>query len=168
MANSLALYTIADEYLQAAERLADLDLDEQTVADTLEGLQGALEVKATNVGMFIRNLEASADAIKQAEAHMSARRKAMENRAARIKNYLLMNMTRTGITKIESPHLNIVVKDNPASVVIDSLQAIPDDYMRQPDPPPPAPDKKLIGQAIKDGFDVPGCHLEKTKRVEIK
>lgn len=168
MATSLALYTLADEYLQAAERLADLDLDEQTVADTLEGLQGAVEVKATNVGMFIRNLEAGADAIRQAEAHMAARRKAMENRAARIKSYLLLNMTRTGINKIESPHLNIVVKDNPPAVVIDSLQAVPDDYMRHPEPPPAAPDKKLIAQAIKDGFEVPGCHLERTKRVDIK
>lgn len=168
MGNSLALYTLADDYLQAVERLSDLDLDEQTIADTLEGLAGALEVKTTNVAMFVRNLESSADAIKQAECHMAARRKAMENRASRIKDYLLVNMERTGITKIECPHFKIAIRENPASVVIDALTAIPEDYMRQPEPPPAAPDKKLIAQAIKDGYAVPGAHLERSKRVEIK
>ncbi len=165
---SLALYQLSDEYLQAAERLADLDLDEQTVADTLEGMSGELEAKAINVAMFIRNLEASGFAINEAIARMEARSAAIKNRAIRIKQYLLMNMERTGITKIECPNFKIALRDNPPSVVVDSLQAVPDDYMRQPEPPPPVPDKKLIAQAIKDGFDVPGCHLERTKRVEIR
>ena len=48
-----ALYLLAEEYRAAAEKLADLDLDEQTVADTLESLAGSVEVKATNVAMFL-------------------------------------------------------------------------------------------------------------------
>lgn len=168
MGNSLALYTLADEFLQASERLSDMDLDEQTIADTLEGLQGALEVKATNVAMFVKNLDATAEAIKQAESSMSSRRKAIENRSQHIREYLLSNMERTGISKIECPHFKISVRENPASVVIDMLPAIPADYLRQPDPPPPLPDKKLIAQAIKDGFQVPGAHLERSKRLEIK
>lgn len=35
-----ALYLIAAEYRNAAEQLANLDLDPQTVADTLEGMSG--------------------------------------------------------------------------------------------------------------------------------
>lgn len=98
MIMNTSLYQLADEYMVAATKLADLDLDEQTIADTLEGLAGAVEIKATNVAMFVRNLEASADAIKQAEAQMSARRKAIEGRAGRIRDYLKTNMERTGIT----------------------------------------------------------------------
>lgn len=168
MATSLALYRLADEYVEAVEKLSDLDLDEQTISDTLEGLAGELEVKAVNVACFVRNLEASADAIKQAEAHMIARRKAMENRAARIKAYLLQNMERTGITKIECPQFKIAIRENPGSVVIDMLNAIPEDYLRQPEPPPAVPDKALIAKAIKDGFTVPGAHLERSKRIDIK
>ena len=65
------LFVLAGEYRSAAQKLADLDLDEQTVADTLESLSGDLEVKATNVAMFARDLEARAEAIKQAEAQTS-------------------------------------------------------------------------------------------------
>ena len=67
-----ALYEIAAEYRDAATKLAELDLDAQTVADTLEGLSGDLETKAQNVAFFVRNLEATAAAIKQAEADMAA------------------------------------------------------------------------------------------------
>ncbi len=69
---NLALYQIADQYLQDMQMLQERDLDDQTFADTLESLSGDLEVKATNVAMFIRNLEASADAIKAAEKQKAA------------------------------------------------------------------------------------------------
>lgn len=164
----IALYQLADQYLDAANRMADLDLDEQTIADTLEGLSGELEVKATNVAMFMRNLEASADAIKAAEAGMSARRKAIENRAKRLKDYLFEQMQRTGIDKIECPYLKLAIRDNPPAVVIDAESQIPAEFMRTPEPPPPAPDKKAIAEALKAGKEVAGAHLERGKRLEVK
>ncbi|MEX3555283.1 MAG: siphovirus Gp157 family protein [Burkholderia gladioli] len=152
----------------AADLLAELDLDEQTVADTLESISGDLTVKAQNVAFVIRNLEATAEQIKEAEAAMSARRKAIENRADRIRRYLLDNMVHAGIQKIECPHFKLAVRDNPASVVIDEPGLIPSHYMTDPPPPPPAPDKKLIKKAIEDGFEVPGAHLARGKRLEIR
>jgi hypothetical protein len=35
------------------------------------------------------------------------------------------------------------------------------------EPPPPAPDKVLIGKALKDGFDVPGARLVTGNRLEV-
>ena len=96
-----ALYEIADIYLQDWDKLNDLDHDEQTVADTLESIQGDMQEKCTNVAAFIRNTEYLADQIKQAEQAMASRRKSLENRADRIRQYLMDNMLRTGITKIE-------------------------------------------------------------------
>lgn len=162
------MYQIADAYLQDLRRLEELDLDEQTVADTLEGLSGELEVKATNVAAFCRNLEASADAIKQAETQMAARRKAIENRASRIREYLKANMERTGITEIASPHFKLAIRKNPPSVVIDAESQIPESFMVAPEPPKPYPDKKLIAKAIKEGAEVPGAHLEQGTRLDIK
>ena len=168
MSNDLALYTLADEYQQAAQQLADMDLDPQTIADTLEGMAGALEVKATSVAMFIRNLEATAEAIDDAIDQMKARRQAIQQRALNIKSYLLDNMARTGITKIESPHFVITLRDNPVKVVVDDVSVVPFDYFRDPPAPPPELDKKTIAEALKAGQVVPGCHLERTQRVEIK
>lgn len=163
-----SLYSLTGEYLAAADKLADLDLPDEVVADTLEGLAGALEVKATNVAAFVRNLEASAEAIKQAEADMAKRRQAIEHRAARVRQYLQFNLEKAGIQKIDCPFFKLSLRDNPPSVVIDAPTQIPTSFMRQPEPPPAAPDKKAIAEALKNGQDVPGAHLTRTRRLEIK
>lgn len=168
MKNDLALYQLADLYLQDLQKLADLDLDEQTVADTLEGLSGALEVKATNVAAFTRNLEASAEAIKNAEEQMAKRRKAIERRAESLRAYLKANMERTGILKIESPQLLLTIKKNPPAVHVEAPELVPEKFKKVPQPPPPMIDKKAVADALKAGEDVPGCRLEQGTRLEIK
>lgn len=168
MGQSLALYQLADLYLVDLQKLADLDLDEQTVADTLEGLAGELEVKATNVAAFTRNLEASAEAIKGAEAQMAARRKAIERRAESLRAYLKTNMERVGILKIESPQFCLSIKKNPPAVHVEAPELVPAEFMKVQPPPPPALDKKALAEALKAGRDVPGCRLEQGTRLEIK
>lgn len=163
-----ALFDIAREYREAADKLADLDLPPEAIEDTLESLSGDLEAKAQNTAFVIRNLEASAAAIKEAEAQMAARRKAIENRAARVRDYLLANMMVAGIQKIECPYFRMSVRDNPPAVEIYEPGLIPAEYMRQPEPPPATPDKTAIKEAMKAGVDVPGCKLTVGKRLEIK
>lgn len=99
---------------------------------------------------------------------MTARRKALENKVERIKTYLLGNMLRTGITKIECPYFKLSVVDNPESVVIDSLASVPAEFMRQPETPPPAPDKVALKDALKAGQVIDGIRLERKKGLRIK
>jgi len=169
--SNLTLYQISAEYRAAADMLAELDLDEQTVADTLESINGDLTVKSQNVAFVIRNIEASAEQIGVAIEHMQARAQALTKRADRIREYLLQNMLMAGVQKIECPYFKLSVRDNPPKVIVDDEKQIPMAYMTDPappPPPPPKPDKKLIAAALKDGFDVPGCRLERGKRIEIK
>jgi hypothetical protein len=163
-----ALYEIAHQYRADADKLADMDLDEQTLADTLDSLSGDLEAKATNTAMLVRNIEASAAAIKEAEAAMAARRKALENRAARIRDYLLANMMVAGVQKIECPYFKLAVRENPPAVEIYEPGLIPATFMKQPETPPPAPNKAEIAAALKAGQDIPGCKLTRGTRLEIK
>lgn len=165
---STSLYLLAVEHRAVAEQLADLDLPEEVVHDTLESISGDLEAKAVSVAQFVRNLEASAEQIKAAEKAMAERRKAMERRADNVRQYLLDNMLMAGIQKIECPYFKLAVRDNPPAVVINEPGLVPIEYMTDPPPPPPAPDKALIKKAIQDGFDVPGAHLTRGKRLEIK
>lgn len=163
-----SLYQLTNEFQLIQNKLLESDFDEQTIADTLEGASGDLEIKSVNVAMFIRNLEASADAIKQAEKAMSDRRKSIENKAESIRKYLKDNMQRCGITKIESPYFALTIKKNPSSVVIDDAGAIPSELYVYPDAPAPYPDKKAISDQIKAGNVVNGAHLEQAERLEIK
>ncbi len=161
-----ALYVIANEYRDAAQKLAEMDLDEQTLADTLESLSGDLEVKAQNVAFMVRNLEVTAEAIKAFEVAQAARRKAIENRAEGLRQYLARCMEATGIEKIEGPGVKLSFRKSSA-VAIDGADLIPAEYMRTPEPPPPSPDKKAIADAIKAGVEVPGAHIEQRRSLVI-
>ena len=162
------LFDIASEYREQVAVLESLDIDEQTLADTLESISGDLTVKSNNIAALCRNMEANASAIKDAEAQMAARRKALENRAKAMRRWLLTGMQVAGVSKIESPYFAITIKKNPPAVEVYEPGLVPAEYMKDPPPPPPEIDKKLIAQAIKDGHDVPGCRLTQGERVDIK
>lgn len=162
------LYEIAETYRDAAQALENTDLDPQTVADTLEGLSGDLQLKSTNVAMVVRNLEATVEAIDAAIKQMQHRRQVIQNRADNIREYLKSCMETAGITKIECPYFRLVIRDNPESVAIDAVADLPPEYFRIPDPPPPEPDKKKIKEALRAGKEVPGARLVRGKRLEIK
>lgn len=163
-----ALYELAADYRRALETLADLDLPEEVVQDTLEALKGEVEVKATNVAAFVRNLEALAEQIRQAEAQMAARRKAIESRAERVRQYLLANLQACGITKIECPWFVVAIRKNPPSAEIVDEALLPERFLVAPPPPPPRPDKRAILEALKAGEEVPGARLTQGVRVEIR
>jgi hypothetical protein len=165
---SQSLYVIAGEYASIANKLEESDLPPEVIADTLESLSGDLQTKATNVAMFSQNLRATAEAIREAAKAQVDRAKAIERKADQIEKYLKDNMERTGITKIECPYFVIAIKQNPPSVVIDDESALGMEYFNYPEPPKPTPDKKLIGEVLKNGGEVAGAHLERGTRLEIK
>jgi hypothetical protein len=165
-----ALYVIAHEYQAAARTLADLDLDPQTVADTLEGMSGALEVKAQSVAMMVRVMEADAAAVAQWAKDANARAKAIENRADALRDYLKRTLESCGITKVDGPGITIGFRKSSA-VVIDDPDQLPAEFMvtpPAPPPAPPAPSKTLIGDAIKAGREVPGARIEHRTNLQIK
>ncbi len=166
---AITLFEIAAQYRAMAEQLADTSLDDQTIIDTLEGESGALVDKGTSIAFVCRNIEATAAAIKEAEAAMCARRKAMENRVAHLKRYLLDGMKLAGIQRIDSPYFAIKITKNPPAVDIFEPGLVPAEYMAKPPPPPePLPDKKMIALVLKAGVEVQGCRLVQGERVEIK
>lgn len=166
--NSLSLYAIATEHRAMVERLMDTQDDAQAIADTIEAESYPLEVKAQNVAYAIKNLDATAAAIKSAEAEMAARRKAIEKRVEHLREYTKTCMEVAGVTKIECPHFALTIKKNPAAVDVFEPGLIPAAFMKQPEPPPAMPDKAAIKAALQDGQDVPGALLAQGTRLEIK
>jgi hypothetical protein len=165
---AITLYELAQEHRADLEKLYEADLDEQTLTDTLDSMGGELQVKAQSVACFIRNLEATAQQIKEAEAQMAARRKAIENKAARVKDYLLASMMVAGLQKVECPLFKLSVRDNPAAVEVFQPELIPAQFWRQPEPPPPVLDKAALKEVLKTGELIEGCRLTQGKRLEIK
>ena len=156
--------------LELKHKLELLNLDEQTIADTLEGDAAELEAKITDYGFVIRNRESFVNAIKVEIERLQSRLKAEETRIQKIEEWLLYNMQQCGISIVESPSFTIKLKVNVQSVDVLDERQIPAAYMRTPAVkiPEPAPDKKLILDALKSGLNVAGCAIKRTVKLEIK
>lgn len=163
---NLSLYDISENYLEVLNGLADYDLPEDAIADTLEAIQGEFDQKAIAVAKFFQNLEASTAAIKEAEKRMADRRKAMEKKVSQLKDYLKVQMEKTGITKIECPQFSLSIAKNPPSVVIDDAEALPQEYVFVKIEK--SPDKTAIKNHIILEGSCPGAHVEQGTRLVIK
>lgn len=165
---NLSLYQIANEYRAAADLLEQLDLDEQTLADTLDGMDGDLTVKLQNTAFVVRNLESLAEQITLAAAGMTGRAKKVKERAEHVKAHILMCMQLAEVQKIETPYFRLSIRKNPASVAIDDERQIPAAYFVDVPAPPPQLSKTLISDAIALGVEVPGARLVQKFRLEIR
>ena len=168
-ANTLPkLYEIAQQF-HALALLADTDeVPVEAIRDTLEALQGTLEAKSTNIAKFVLGLEAEADAIDAAAKAMQERASRRRKRAENIRAYMLFQFQQAGVTEVRCPEFTLRVRKNPESAQIDDPLHVPAQFMVQPDPPLPRPDKKAILAALKAGTPVPGCYRFHGERLEIK
>ncbi len=168
--SNVALYALTSQYRALAERLSDMDMDAQTVADTIEstGITDEIAVKAQGIELVARTVEQFNPAIDAEIARLTALRKQRQDKAAALRKYVLDNMIAMEIDKIETPFFKLSVRENPPAVEIYEQGLIPAQYMRQPDTPPAVPDKAAIKEAIKAGEEVPGCKLSRGKKLEIR
>lgn len=156
----MSLYHMTEQYQRALAELADADLPEEVVADTLEALEGELVQKGQAVAAFALNLGAEVEAIKAVEKRIGDRRKALERHVERMRKYLRTNMEKAGITEIKAIDGSFTAKlaKGRPSVVVDDEALIADDsefvrWRREIN-------KTAIAEALKAGEQVPGAHLE--------
>jgi hypothetical protein len=157
---SMTLYQLSEQFREACQ------LPEEILGDTLDGIQGAIEVKAKNIGAFVLNLEVEERAIRDYIERMKDRLYAAEKRRERLTNYLLTNMQACGITEISSPEFTLKVAKNPVSVVIDNENLLEEKFMKITVTKKPS--KAEIKKALEDGENVNGAHLEQGQRLVIK
>lgn len=154
------LYELAGQYRALAELADDPDMPAQALADSLEGLEGEIEVKAEALLQVVAGLDGDTGAIDAEIRRLQHRKQVIANRAQRLREYLRENMEATGIDKIECPLFKITLtKPRPMAVINDESQ-IPDRYIKTIR----TPNKTAILADLKTGKQVPGCALGETKR----
>lgn len=165
----LTLYELTQEYTELLAMLEDPEMDEQVIADTLEGLSGEIEAKADGYARVIKQMDADSKAIKAEEERLYNRRKSLENRISYLKNRLQYAMELTGSTKIKTELFNIGIQKNPAKVVIDDPTKIPEGFLIQQDP---KVDTAAIKESLKSEDEAPIwdgiAHLEQSESLRIR
>ena len=162
------LYQLTADYLNLLEMAEDPDIDEQAFMDTLDGIEGAIEIKAEGYAKVMRQLEADAAACDAESKRLKNKSKTIENNIKRMKQALQYAMQATGKTKFKTQLFSFYIQKNSASVVMDEqyIENIPERFLVRKDP---EINRKAIRDAINAGEDLTGlAHLESTESLRIR
>ena len=154
------LYELTNDYLQILSMLEDPELDPQTLADTMEGIEGEFEIKAENYAKVIKNLEGDILAIKAEIDRLTSKKRVIENNIKSMKSNLQYAMETTGKTKFKTELFGFNIQKNTPSVVIDleDLSKLPSQFIKQHEI---EADKTAIKEALKRGENLDGiAHFE--------
>lgn len=140
--------------------------------DTLTAIEEEFDVKAENVAVYIKSLNAEIKALKAEEDALKRRRMAFEKSVERLKGYLLGSMHTVGRLKIDMPRAKLSVRKNAESLVVDDdlrfiewAQAHNESLLKYSLPEIRKTDAKKLVQA---GEQLPFVHLTRTESLMIK
>lgn len=157
------LYELTDNYQHVLE-IAE-QLDEETLKDTLDSLDDAIDSKAENSAKVIRELEGNINALTSEIQRLNERKTALNNNVRFLKEYLQNEMEKVGKDKIKSDLFTVGIQNNPPSVRVEDERKIPRDYFAPQDP---KLDKTKLKDELKRGKEIEGAELRQTRGLRIR
>jgi hypothetical protein len=154
---AVAHYQFVRERIRAEEQ----DIDEVTLADTVEGLTDLHEILAAVVRAAVVD-EALSFGLKARIKEMQDRLTRLEERAAKRRHIARDVMLDTDIKKITAPDLTISIRSGTPSLVVADEAAIPVAYW---EPQPPRLKRQELVVKLKQGDAVPGAELSNPEPV---
>lgn len=138
---------------------------------SLTCIEESFDDKAVQLALYIKSLSAEAEAIKAEKLALEKRQREANRRIERLTEYVKQNMQAICRDYIEDPRVKIVLKLNPASVVIpnekefieNSKQKFPELIRTKYEV-----DKTAVKNALKNGKDIPGASLMRAEVVKFK
>lgn len=153
----MTLYDIDQEIMSCV----DMETGEVIDTEKLDYLQMERDRKLENIGLWIKDLKAEADAIKAEIQNLQSRKKAAENKAESLKNYLEYALDGE---KFKTPRLSVSYRKS-ESVNVLNVHEINPDFLTWPDP---VPMKAEIKKALKDGKDIKGVELVSKTSIQVR
>ncbi len=156
------LYELTGQYQQLLEMIQNDEFDEWTLKDTLEGLDGEIEIKADGYAKVIKELEGNVDTLKNEIDRLSRKKSSYENNIKIMKESLENTMKITGKTKFKTELFSFNIQNNPPRLVID--KDVPEQFLI---PQPPRVDNARIKDLLKQQ-ELDFAHLEVGQSLRIR
>lgn len=160
----MTLYELTEEVYRLLEFAEDPEVEEEVFRDTLEALQGDIEVKAEAYGKVIKQMEADRKAIEAEIERLTARKERLVKSTATIKERLQQAFTALNVQKLKTDLFTFYIQKNPVSVVVDDIDAVPDEFYKIE----MKLSKTAIKEAIESGQDVSFAHLEQSESIRMR
>ncbi len=158
----MTLYELTEQFAYLQSLLEDCD-EEQIILDTLEGIEGEIEVKAEGYAKVMKGLEAQVNGLDEEIKRLTARKKTITNNIDTLKNNLYGAMLLTGKTKFKTDLFSFAIQKNPPSCEI--IGEVPEKYLI---PQEPKVDKKAIIEELKATGDTEFAKLVQGESLRIK
>lgn len=161
------LYQVKDEYLQILDKLMVIDhLDYQTFTDTLCVYKENVQVKAIEIGAYIKDLKYKRSVIEAHICETKDRLFKLDTKIGDLEDYLERALTECDIKTVKGQLFDINIRINPPSVLITDETKIPATYWVSKTVE--RVDKKHILKDISEGIEIPGADVIRETRLEIK
>ena len=157
----LEFAAIAHRFVRDRLRAEDPQIDEQTLADTVEGLTDLHEIIAAIVRAALAD-EALATGLKSRAGEMEERLNRLQDRAAKRRQIVKEVMAELDIKKITAPDFTVSIRPGiPALLVLDEA-AVPSIYW---EPREPRLNRQGLLNDLKGGTEVDGVALSNPEPV---
>ena len=144
----------------------DNGIDEQVLIDTLESIELDRDLKLDNLATLIERNNAYINAYAEKQKKLQAAKKQLQTANDRFQWYMTQTMDQAGMKELKTENHMLRPRNYNASVVVDDASVIPDRYMVTKTTV--TPNKTAIRKALKAGEEVPGVHVEPTRKTVIK
>ena len=153
------------------QRLLDMaeDEDDQVFLDTLEAVQGELEVKAEGYGVVLKTYENRSEFLRKEAKKLIERADRIEKRHDQIEGRLLNAFITLDMKGLSTDHFEFKVKTNNPKVVFDVpekelIDTIEDRFITEK--VTKSISKTAIKEAIDAGEEFTFAHIERGKRLD--
>lgn len=151
----MSLYDLQMEILDCVDENGEL-LD----VEKFEQLNMEIEKKIEGLCLWVKNLDAEAEAIKEEENALKDRRVRKENKAASIRKYIQDFLKGS---KFETSRVAISYRKSESLKILDNA-VIPDEYIKYK----PEVNRADLKRAVKDGLKVEGVYIQENNNMSIK
>lgn len=159
------LYEINAALMQAYDDAVDQEtgeIIENEAYKAIDGLQMALEEKTENVLLWIKNLQADAEALKKEKLAFADRQARAEAKIESLKKYVGEVLDGQ---KFQTPRVSASWRKSEAVEYVGNVFALPENYIKYSDP---TVDKTALKNALKNGEEIEGARLVIRQNLQIK
>ena len=158
---NLSFATINYRSIRDRIKAEDPSIDEQTLADTVEGLTDIHEIIEALIRSALAD-EALSTALRCRIHDMQGRLSRLQDRASKRRNIAKDVMADLGIKKLNAPDFTASIREGTPSLVVIDEDEVPKTYW---EPGEPRLRRQLLTGDLKRGEDVPGAALSNPEMV---
>lgn len=158
----MRLYILNGRWKNLQELAENEEVDKQVLYESLNEIEEQMDEKYENIGKVIKGLDMESKAIKEEEARLAKRRRAIERNSKNLKEYLAESLIQRGLHKIKTKLFTVYFRKNKKMIFDEDL--IDSKY------------KKLVEQIdiasirvdLQEGKEVAGARFEENESLVIQ